>query len=108
LEPILGFMGFKRSIGRAALLSFVTGTTVAHAVPDREPLVVETLPVHLVAANGSGGETTLDDKIAQFEGAVAQAALVERQEMATRCKSATAAAGPSRWAWEAHCRYQRR
>lgn len=106
-------MGFKRDIGRAALgLALLVWPALIGAAPTGEPLVVKTLPdpeLRLITTSGSDEQSTLDRALDGFERAIGQATLVQRQATAVRCRSADVpASGPSRWAWEANCRYQRR
>jgi len=107
-------MGFKRKIERSAL-AFVLfcGGGAIHAAPVHETLIVTRLAEpedQLVAVSNSGGEPTLDERIARFSTAVSLATAADQQLIDVRCKSADvgSASRAVRMAWEANCRYRRR
>src|SRR4051794_12266089 len=113
---MLDRMGFKRKSGRvASLLALLACTAVADAAAPREPLVVTALSdpeEHLVvqSANGSPDDSAVDPAMRNFASAISQAAALQQQAPAVRCRSigSIPATGSIRAAWEMHCRYQRR
>src|SRR5690348_16610692 len=105
-------MGLERVLARAAFgLALITGAAASYAAPQPEPLVVTRLPeteVREVAL--ADREANEADRQAQaFALAIRQAAALEQQVNAGKCRSSepVPAGGAERLAWEANCRYRR-
>jgi hypothetical protein len=109
---IIGAMGFRRNIGRAAAALAILASGTAAVGESREPLVVTRLPepeLQIVAVGGSDAGADAE-AVQRFAKALGQSALADRQTIAARCRDVTSipASGASREAWEADCRYHRR
>jgi hypothetical protein len=116
-------MGYVRKLGWLALgIAFFAGTPAA-ATP-AEPLIVTPLhdpdPDYVPPpserklgkrlANDDSQSSAIDAAMQEFGRAIGQAALVQQQSLAARCKSNDSAASSSsdRFAWAAACQYRRR
>ena len=107
-------MGFKREAWRGiaaiAMLSVAAG-----AVADpHEPLAITQLPDSEFMLQPSPVSGATDGAVSasdmdSFSRAINEAVHTQQQSIAAQCQSAPKATGTiaARWAWEAHCRYQR-
>ena|SRR5437868_3283974 len=107
-------MEFRRETCRAvAGMTLFLWTAAASSGP-REPLTIIRLAdpetrLESIATAAAADDGT-DIAIAEFSRSIAEDLRAEQQSIAARCRSipgASAATGV-RWAWAAHCRYQRR
>jgi len=101
-----------RTIARSCAPFALMLSAAASAAEPAEPLNVTRLPdaeklLLTSAASDKTGEPQADPD--QFSRAVSEAVRVQQQLMRAECRSAPAAniSVAVRWAWEAHCRYQR-
>lgn len=106
-------MGFERAIGRAAFgLALMAGTAASYAAPQAEPLVVTHLPENEVreVALADPEADEADRQARVFAQAISQAAALEQQANAVKCRSSdpVPVGGAERLSWEANCRYRRR
>jgi hypothetical protein len=116
----MGF-GQKMELAAVALLgcAAVPSAAAPQASAPPEPLVVTTLPdpdPNYVPRDDGRGEPALEQRhgldlaIEEFGRAISQAALLQQEAIAAKCRSGAPpeATASERFAWEASCRYSRR
>jgi len=107
-------MGFKREACRAIAGVVLLSVAAGAAADPREPLAITQLPdseflLQPSAVSGSTDGAISASDMDSFSRAINEAVRAQQQSIAAQCESAPRATGPiaARWAWEAHCRYQR-
>ena len=107
-------MGFKREACRAIAGVVLLSVAAGAAADPREPLAITQLPdseflLQPSAVSGSTDGAISASDMDSFSRAINEAVRAQQQSIAAQCQSAPRATGTiaARWAWEAHCRYQR-
>lgn len=105
-------MGYVRTTALIVVAAALAGAGQVAVAAPAEPLVVANLqePVLQVVVMRDPEADAVSEETRRFVKALDDAALLQRQAVAQRCRSIQQipAAGPGREAWEANCRYTRR
>ena len=105
-------MGYARITTLIVAATALADAAQAAGAAPAEPLVVANLqePVLQVVVMRDPETDAISEEARRFAQALDDAALMQRQVVAQRCRSIqqVPAAGSAREAWEANCRYTRR